>query len=97
MLTGLTIALAVATFVPGAAALAGPAALIALGGAGASFAYLGLMAATLATCLAEAATTPPVWLALSAGVAFVTAVVAVVTVVYGIVITIQTAAAAASG
>ena len=96
MLTGLTIALAVATFVPGAAAIAGPAALITLGGAGGSFAYLGVMAATLGTCLAAGATTPPSVLMLGASVAFVTAVTAVVTAVYGAVVTIQTAAAAAA-
>ncbi|WP_152535934.1 hypothetical protein [Bradyrhizobium sp. Ai1a-2] len=83
MLTGLTVSLAVATFVPPAVLIAGPAALITLAGAGGSFAYLGVLAATLAACLAPAATTPPAWLVLSAAVAFVTAFTAIFTAVYG--------------
>jgi hypothetical protein len=96
MLAGLTISLLVATFVPGAAGIAGPAGLITLAGAGGSFAFLSVMAASLATCLSAAATTPPSWLALAAGVGFVTAATAFIVAVYGIVVTILTVSAAAS-
>jgi len=94
MLAGLLASVLVSALIPGAVNVAGPLALVTLLGAAGSFAYLGAMAMILVACFAAAASP---WLGLAAGLAFITAVVAAVVAIYGIVVTITTAFAAASG
>jgi hypothetical protein len=96
-LSGVLALVLVGTFIPGAAAIAGPGALIMLLGAGGSFVYLGAMAATLVTCLSAAVGTVGVLLGIAAAFAFVTGAVMIIVAIYGIVVTIMTVMAAASG
>jgi len=96
MVTGVLASILVCAFFPAAVAVAGPAVLITLLGAGGSFAYIGAMVSVLTTCLATVGTVSPV-LAIAGGFAFVTAIVVVMLAIYGIVQTIVTESAAAAG
>jgi len=91
VLTGVLAAILVATFIPGAAAFAGPAALVLLLGAAGSFAYLGTMLTALGTCFTLAVGGVSGWIIVAAGIAFVTAVVVAIIAIYGIIVTIAAA------
>lgn len=77
VLVGLLAAVLACAIFPAAIAIAGPASLVTLIGAGVGFGVIGGMVAVLVTCLGAAGASSA-WLAIAGGIAFVVAAIVIV-------------------